>query len=88
MGLTLGGDGEALDLWRAMRSHPVLFDVPVLACSGDLDAAASQRAEFLAKPFTLDDFDRAIQRLLADGRSKDTLPVRDAPASPTDLATA
>lgn len=71
------GASETLDGWQiveAVRAESQYADLPVLICSADLPALDSvghvtepmRRTEVLAKPFSLDELDAVLERLLAE----------------------
>lgn len=73
--LVLGRDGHRLNGWEYLsliRSHDTLRSVPVLVCSGDIDQLRTRRDELsahpdtsvLEKPFTLDELESAVTRLV------------------------
>ena len=73
--LRLGVEGDhGWEIAQQVRRTPGLDDVPVLVCSADTLALqeiepqleATQRAESLTKPFSIDELTDAIDRLLAD----------------------
>lgn len=77
--LRLGEEGKrGWDVARRVRSQPDFAGLPVLVCSGDvealndveLDVAANPRVDTLAKPFEIDELTSAIARLLARAREE------------------
>ena len=71
--LRLGDDGlRGWDIARAVRQDADFAQLPILVCSADHqamaqlgeDAAADRHLELLRKPFVIDEFTVAIQRLL------------------------
>lgn len=61
------------DLFRLVRHHRELRDVPILVCSADVQALRARHADFsadpqvsaLEKPFTVDDLETAVMGLVA-----------------------
>ena len=73
--LRLGAEGhEGWNLARRLRGEAEFNGVPVLVCSGDIEAlseiepdiAENRRVETLTKPFGIDELTSAIDRLLAE----------------------
>ena len=80
--LILRGGPDQMSGWeylRLVRSHRLLRSVPLLVCSGDVEALRRRQRELhgheglavLAKPFSVDQVEQAV---------RDLLPVRQVPA--------
>lgn len=73
--LRLGEDApRGWDVARRLRTESDFASLPVLVCSGDIealnaiqsDAAGDPRVETLAKPFEIDELTSAVERLLRE----------------------
>ena len=59
------------ELVRRLRERPTLADIPIIAISGDTLSEQRQRmkdlaiADFIPKPFDIDEFERVVNRYLA-----------------------